>query len=205
MPKPYSTRSRPGAHWYIVAAVLIGMGPIALVWSLWTGAGVISGANHRFTAPGFVAVQITAPGEYSLWRILDQETTAPIPENIRITIVEPTQGAEFDLEPIPGAPERIGRRERVEIARTRLPHPGPIEIIVEGEFQPGVFEFGPSIGSGLAGGGLVTPRLAEGFGTGALVLNTLLFGSLSFVGIIAGVAIIVIVWIARDRSPTADH
>jgi len=180
--------------------VLIIMGPVALAWSLWTGARVIGAANWKFTGPGGAAVQITSPGTYSLWRTLARDESAPIPEGIRIVIVEPTRGEEFELEPLMGAPERIGSRVRAEIARATLSRPGPYEIDVSGDFPPGLYEFGPSTGPGLAAGGLITPRLLSGSAPGVLTLSTLLFGALSIIGIITGVAVLVTVWIARDRA-----
>ena len=205
LPQPRARPEAPGAHWYGIAAVLIVMGPVALAWSLWTGAAAISGVNVRFSAPGSVAVRIAGPGAYSVWRDVTDEPSSMIPEDLRITIIEPMRGDEFELEPILGPTERVGSRQRFEIARATLPTPGPYEIVVEGGFDPGGFEFGPSVGPGIASGGLVTPRLANGFGAGALTLSTLLFGSLSVIGLVAGVGIIVFVWIARDRSTAGVH
>jgi len=200
MPASHPTRSRPGAHWYLIGIVLVVTGPIALAWALWAGSDAIGVVNHRFRAPGDATVQIATPGSYSIWRGVTDERSLVIPEDIRITIIEPMLGAEHDLEPVLGPTERIGSRQRFEIARTTLGRPGPYAIVIGGGFPEGEFEFGPSIGPGIAGGGLVTPRLATGVGSGALTLGTLLFGSLSLIGFVAGAAIIVLVWIARDRS-----
>jgi len=194
----------PGAHWYLVGAVLIVMGPIALVWSLFAGASALTAGNQRFTAPGGATVRTSAPGEFSLWRVLEEGASPAIPDGIRITITEPTLGGEYELEPIPGVAERIGDIQRIEIARTSLPTPGPIEVYVEGHFDPGEFQFGPSTGPGLAGGGLVGPSIASNLSGGIYSVGTLLFGSLSIVGMILGVTVIVVVWVARDRSGRMD-
>ena len=194
----------PGAQWYLIGAILIVMGPIALVWSLLAGSSALTAGNQQFTAPGGATVRTTAPGEFSLWRVLDENDSPAIPEGIRITITEPTLGSEYELEPIPGAAERVGGIQRVEIARTRLPNPGPIEVYVDGAFEASEYQFGPSTGPGLAGGGLVGPSIASNLSGSVYTIGTLLFGSLSIVGTILGVTVIVAVWIARDRSGSDD-
>ena len=207
---PKSAGSPPGAHWYLVGVVLIVMGPIALAWSLHNGARAVTAANIRFTAPGETTVQLIEPGEYSLWRVLGEDEPAVIPEGFLATVIEPMRGAEFDLEPTAGRVERYGSTRRFEIARASIPAPGPYEIAVAGVPAPSVFEFGPSVGPGAAGGGLVAPRFAQDIGAGALTLSTILFGSLSVIGFLAGVVVLVGVWVARDRGrsgsrPDADQ
>lgn len=195
----------PGAHWYLVAVVLMVMGPIALYWSLSRGAEAIASSVIRFASADSASVRITQPGAYSLWRILDEDDEPFIEETFVATIIEPTRGAHFELEPIAGVIEGVGDSRRFEIARTSIRERGPYIIEVAGAGATSSFEFGPSSGPGPAGGGLAVSRMASNLGAGALTLSALLFGSLSVIGFLIGAVILVVVWVARDRvaSPHA--
>lgn len=172
------SRQKPGRIWYIAAAAIAFAGCIGGAAMAWRAFTLITDVE-QFLAPGSVAVEVAAPGDYLLWhnyrtvfkgRAYSAEKS--LPDGVRFRVDGP--GGAVTVSGTHGTTSTIGETESVSVASFPAITPGRYEVAVEGEFPARVFSVGPdNLGKGFAlifgGVGVAMLAIIAGVAFGAWV------------------------------------
>lgn len=167
-------KPKPGTVWYVAAVMLALAGCIGGAAMAWRAITLITDVE-QFLAPGGVAIEVTAPGDYLLWhnyRAVFQgraySAEKSLPDGVSFRVNGP-DGA-VTVSGANGATSEMGETESVAVATFPAATPGHYEVVVEGEFPARVFSVGPD-------------NLVKGFG--------LIFGGVGVIlfSVTAGVAL----------------
>ncbi|MBB72479.1 MAG: hypothetical protein CMF50_08785 [Legionellales bacterium] len=191
MERTESTKKAPSRWWYLLAVMIMLLGPVYGIYNVLSTSTAVHKAGKYFITPGALKITVNKPETYILWNAKQTiyqgqsyKNDGSIPAMKILVMGKRGKAEEFDSDLSMTA--HFGEEHLNSIGKINFTEPGTYQVMVIGDYPDRVFYLNSS--------NLVW----------VVMKGILLFFLYSAITLIAGIAMIVVVAMKRSRAMKSD-